>query len=101
MLRAAGLAGIGSLLLTGAAWGQEQQVRQPPPGTLVIKVAVCIETSGKISSVELLKSSGDPKLDDMTRKTLKKQTMTPMKDEDGKPKRVCGHHVDIEWPPKN
>jgi hypothetical protein len=61
-------------------------------------VAVCVEKSGKISKVDVLRSSGDPKLDEFTTKELPKQRISPFKDGDGKPIKVCNHHMDIEWP---
>jgi TonB family protein len=97
MLRAAGLAVAGMILLAGAASAQEQPAGQSAAPTGITKVSICIEKNGKISSVDLLRSSGDTKLDKTTIEELKKQRMNPPKDANGKATRVCGRVMDINW----
>jgi protein TonB len=62
-----------------------------------VSVSMCVDASGRISDVKLLKSSGFPRLDDATVKGLPRTRMDPAKGTDNKPMSVCGHELDLVW----
>ena len=83
---AAGQAGVSSL---------------PPaaPGKVVreasLRVSMCVEQDGTVSSIKLVKSSGIPRLDETTLDSFRNMKLVPGKDKNGKAVRMCGHQTDV------
>lgn len=64
-----------------------------------VTVSVCVDATGKMTDVQLVKSSGFPRLDDATVKGLPKTRLEPAIGTDGKPMAVCNppHRMTIVW----
>jgi TonB family protein len=60
-------------------------------------LSMCVETDGRITNVKVVKSSGHARLDRQSVESIKRQRMTPAKDAQGKPVRVCDHKMTLEW----
>jgi periplasmic protein TonB len=54
-----------------------------------VTVSVCVDEQGRMTNVQLLKSSGFPRLDEATLKSLPKTRLDPAKGSDGKPIAMC------------
>ena len=54
-----------------------------------VTVSVCVDTEGRMTNVQLVKSSGFPRLDDATVKSLPRTRLDPAKGSDGKPIAMC------------
>lgn len=60
------------------------------------RLAVCLDTSGRVTSASLSQASGHPILDRAALNWVRNRKFTPAK-VDGAPQAVCGHSVDYEW----
>ena len=59
-------------------------------------LGLCIDARGRVTSANLVKSSGHPKLDEAALKWVKDARFSPGT-VDGAPQSVCGHTVVYEW----
>jgi TonB family protein len=63
----------------------------------VTVLSMCVETDGRPTSIKVEKSSGFKRLDQKSVASMKRQRLTPARDADGKPVRVCDHKITLEW----
>jgi TonB family protein len=63
-------------------------------------VELCVDSSGVISEVKLVKSSGSQRLDDATISGLTGNRLQPAT-KDGQPVAVCGYKLTYVWEPSN
>lgn len=61
------------------------------------KVSVCIGTDGRVSDVKLLGSTGFPRLDEATLKSLPRVRGKPARDSNNKPVAACPYVFDLVW----
>ncbi len=57
---------------------------------------VCVNASGRVTSVSVARSSGSQRLDDAAAKWLRGERFQPARI-NGAPSEVCGHNVYYEW----
>lgn len=64
-----------------------------------VTVSVCVDGTGRMTNVQLLKSSGFPRLDEATVKGLPRTRLDPAKDSTGKSVAFCDppHQLTIVW----
>ena len=64
-----------------------------------VTVSVCVDASGRMTDVKLVKSSGFPRLDEATVKGMTKTRVEPAIGTDGKPMVYCNppHTITIVW----
>lgn len=64
-----------------------------------VTVSMCVDVRGSPSDVKLVKSSGEPALDEATVKGVARLRFTPAKGTDGKPTAWCDppHLLEIQW----
>jgi protein TonB len=64
-----------------------------------VTVSVCVDAQGRMSNIQLVKSSGFPRLDDATVKGLPKTRLEPAKNSEGKAVEFCNppHQLTIVW----
>jgi periplasmic protein TonB len=64
-----------------------------------VTVSVCVDASGRMSDVKLVKSSGSTRLDDATVRGMSKTRLDPAIGTDGKPMAYCNppHLLTIVW----
>lgn len=60
------------------------------------QLQVCVNTSGRVTSVNVARSSGYPRLDDAAAKWIRGERFTPGKI-NGTARDVCGYSVFYEW----
>ncbi|MDP3740218.1 MAG: energy transducer TonB [Hyphomonadaceae bacterium] len=72
-------------------------IRAKEAGEVV--VSVCVDEQGRMSNVQVVKSSGFPRLDEATVKGLPKTRLDPAKGSDGKPMAMCSppHTFTLVW----
>jgi periplasmic protein TonB len=72
-------------------------IRAKEAGEVV--VSVCVDEQGRMSNVQVIKSSGFPRLDDATVKGLPKTRLDPAKGSDGKAMAMCNppHQFTLVW----
>jgi protein TonB len=68
--------------------------RQGEQGTTQLEV--CVNASGRVTSVSVARSSGSARLDDAAAKWIRGERFQPAKI-NGSPQDVCGHSVYYEW----
>lgn len=68
--------------------------RQGEQGTTQLEV--CVNASGRVTSVSVARSSGSSRLDDAAAKWIRGERFQPAKI-NGSPQDVCGHSVYYEW----
>ena len=72
-------------------------IRAKEAGEVV--VSVCVDEQGRMSNVQVVKSSGFQRLDDATVKGLPRTRLDPAKGSDGKPMAMCNppHTFTLVW----
>lgn len=72
-------------------------IRAKEAGEVV--VSVCVDEQGRMSNVQVVKSSGFPRLDEATVKGLPRTRLDPAKGSDGKPMAMCSppHTFTLVW----
>ncbi len=95
------IAWLAVLLGLDSAWGQSPPTLTTPPDPLqgpargTIPLRLTLSTSGAVSEVRVLTSSGDPALDARARSRARTLRFTPALDEEGRPIAVV---LTLEWP---